>query len=108
MYYNSCEVERLAIIEMQCPICDEIANIRIGRETDYFCLLIVFNFWMYGKVIATCGNCHESFEIKKKYAYDLLDSVNVPFNRSNLKKNLVSLSAPIIIFYLICIVVEMF
>jgi len=30
MYYHSCEIERLVIIEMQCPICGEVANIQIA------------------------------------------------------------------------------
>lgn len=95
----------MGLIEMQCPICSEIANIQIAREVDFFSLRIIFNFWTYGKIIATCGNCHESFEVKRKEAYGLLDPVGVSANRSNIKKNLLSLSIPLIIIILICIII---
>lgn len=104
MWYESSKMERLAIIEMQCPICGETANIRIDRQVEFDSVILIFNFWAYKKIIATCGNCHESFEIKKKEAYEVLDSVRVSVNRSNIKKNLLSLSIPIIIIYILSIV----
>ncbi len=101
MWYESSNMERLAIIEMQCPICGETANIRIDRQVDFDSFILICNFWTYKRIIATCGNCHESFEIKKKEAYELLDSIGISVNRSNLKKNVLSLLIPIIIIYIL-------
>lgn len=102
MYYYSTKIENLAVIkDMQCPICRETSNMKIGREADFLSLLFVFNIWGYGKFLATCGYCHQNFEINKNDAYKILDSVGVSINHSNMKKNLLSLSIPIIIIYII-------
>lgn len=101
MYYHSNKIERLAIIETQCPICSKIANILIGRELDFVSLFIIFNLWAYGKFYATCGNCHGSVEIEEKEARRILDFAKINYKHSNLKKNLISLSIPIIIIYIL-------
>ncbi len=101
MYYHSSQIEQLAIIETQCPICGKTANMLIGRELDFISLFIIFNLWAYGKFLATCGNCHGSVEIKGQEAHNLLDSVKISYNHSNLKKNIISISIPIIIIYVL-------
>ena len=90
MYYYSTKFETLAILNMQCPICDEMSNIKIAREKDFISLLFIFNFWGFGKIIGTCGNCHESFKLDKKEMFKILDSVGISVKRSNIKKNILS------------------
>jgi len=101
MYYNSTEYKTLAILNMQCPICGETSNIKIAREEDFISLLIIFNFWLFGKLIGTCGNCHESFKFDKNEMFEILESVDISVKRSNIKKNILSVSIPIIIIYIL-------
>lgn len=93
-------MENLIVMrDLQCPICKQTANMQIAREVDFLSLLIIFNMWFYGKTIATCGFCHQSFEIDSKKVYDFLESSGISVNRSNMKKNLISITIPIIIIY---------
>lgn len=100
MYYNRTEYKTLAILTMQCPICGETSNIKIAREEDFISLVIIFNIWSFGKIVGTCGDCHESFKLDQDKIYEILDLAGILIKRSNVKKNLLSISIPIIIIYM--------
>ena len=99
MYYNRTEYKTLAILTTQCPICGETSNVKIDREEDFISLAIIFNIWSFGKIVGTCGNCHNSFKFDQNEIYDIMDSVGIVIERSNAKKNILSVSIPIIIIY---------
>jgi len=104
MYYTSVEYEKLAIVPMKCSLCNSEANVKIQREVEFTTFMLTINFWWYGKIIGTCGNCHESFKLEKSDVYSYLEANNIFVKRSNITKNLFWSIIPIatvgILFYI--------
>ena len=103
MYFSTTNLETLTIIKMQCPICKKMSNIKISRENNFISLFIIFNFWYFGKMIGTCGNCHENIQLKTNETYELLDSIDISINQSNIMKNVLFNLLPVGIIILLLI-----
>ena len=95
MYWYSRDIESLAIVELMCPFCGQVSNTKISRPEEFHCIFIIFNLWSAGSPFATCGNCHNSYELDKNWTYDFLDSVGIMVQRSYATRNIISLGIPL-------------
>ena len=94
MFWYSKEIEGLAIVELVCPFCGQVSNTKISRTEEFYSILILFNFWSAGSPFATCGNCHNSYELDDDKTYDFLATMGITVQRSYAGRNILSLSIP--------------
>jgi len=97
MYYSSTSVETLGVVQMRCPLCGEVANTAIKRESSYLMILIAINLWYHGDLFATCGNCHGEYRIDDKETCKALEEVGIDVKASYLVRDLVALGIPALV-----------
>lgn len=90
MYFSNIEEEQLAILEIECPLCNNVSRISIVKHTRFHCLFPFLFLWETNGIIGTCGNCHNSFKIDYDQ-YPLLESMGIEIQESNFNKNITSL-----------------
>ena len=97
----STEHEDIIIISTECPLCEQVANIKISREVKWICLFILINLWYSGEYFGTCGNCHQSFKIDRDIVSDIIKETGINFRESFAIRNSISLG---IVFLIILVI----
>jgi len=107
MYFSTTEQEDLAIIEMNCPLCNHVSRVKISRQLNFYSIFLIFNFWVpQNKLFGSCGYCHKSFKINEEMEeqlYEMLEK-NKAYKKSCLIRNIKSLAITALVILILIII----